>query len=48
MIYQSDYLTIKDYNWEDDTFLLDFPNNKVKAGFLTANAADYLKSSKID
>ena len=46
MIYQSGYLTIKDYNWEDDTFLLDFPNNEVKAGFLTAIAADYLKSSE--
>ena len=41
MIYQSGYLTIKDYNWEDDTFLLDFPNNEVKAGFLTAIASDY-------
>ena len=46
MIYQSGYLTIKDYNWEDDTFLLDFPNNEVKAGFLTAIASDYLKSSE--
>ena len=42
MIYQSGYLTIKDYNWERDTFLLDFPNNEVKAGFLTAVASDYL------
>ena len=33
MIYQSGYLTIKDYNWEDETFLLDFPNDEVKAGF---------------
>ena len=39
MIYQSGYLTIKDYNWERDTFLLDFPNNEVKAGFLTAVAS---------
>ena len=46
MIYQSGYLTIKDYDWEDDTFLLDFPNNEVKAGFLTAIASDYLKSSE--
>ena len=44
MIYQSGYLTIKDYNWEDDTFLLDFPNNEVKKGFLAMVAADYLKS----
>ena len=46
MIYQSGYLTIKDYDWEEDTFLLDFPNNEVKAGFLTAIASDYLKSSE--
>ena len=28
MIYQSGYLTIKDYSWEDDMFLLDYPNNE--------------------
>ena len=33
MIYQSGYLTIKDYNREEETFLLDFPNNEVKSGF---------------
>ena len=38
MIYQSGYLTIKDYNWEDNTFLLDFPNNEVKKGFVTVVA----------
>ena len=46
MIYQSGYLTIKDYNWEDETFLLDFPNNEVKKGFLSAIAADYLKTTE--
>ena len=46
MIYQSGYLTIKDYNWEDETFLLDFPNDEVKAGFLAVIASDYLKSSE--
>lgn len=45
MIYQSGYLTIKDYNWEDNTFLLDFPNNEVKKGFVSMVAADYLKPS---
>ena len=44
MIYQSGYLTIKDYDRDDDTFLLDFPNNEVKKGFLAMVAADYLKS----
>lgn len=43
MIYQSGYLTIKDYNMRRNTFLLDFPNNEVKNGFLTLIAADYLK-----
>ena len=43
MIYQSGYLTIKDYNQQFNTFLLDFPNNEVKSGFLTLLAADYLK-----
>ncbi len=46
MIFQSGYLTIKDYNWEDETFLLDFPNNEVKAGFLTAVASNYLKPTE--
>ena len=44
MIYQSGYLTIKNYDWEDDTFLLDFPNNEVKAGFLAVVAANYLRA----
>ena len=43
MIYQSGYLTIKDYNMRRNTFLLDFPNNEVKNGFLTMVASDYLK-----
>ena len=42
MIYQSGYLTIKDYNMRRNTFLLDFPNNEVKNGFLTVVASDYL------
>ena len=46
MIYQSGYLTVKDYNWEDETFLLDFPNNEVKKGFLTVVAANYLNPSE--
>ena len=47
MIYQSGYLTIKDYNMRRNTFLLDFPNDEVKEGFLTAVASNYLKS-KVD
>ena len=46
MIYQSGYLTIKDYNMRRNTFLLDFPNGEVKEGFLTAVASDYLKPAE--
>ena len=35
MIYQSGYLTIKGFERDDSTYLLDFPNNEVKRGFLT-------------
>ena len=42
MIFQSGYLTIKDYDMDFNTFLLDFPNNEVKNGFLTMAASSYL------
>ena len=44
MIYQSGYLTIKDCNIRHNTFLLDFPNNEVRKGFITMIATDYLKT----
>lgn len=43
MIYQSGYLTIKDYDALTNTYLLDFPNNEVKRGFATAVATSYLQ-----
>ena len=43
MIYQSGYLTIKDYNMRRNRFLLDFPNDEVKNGFITMVATSYLK-----
>ena len=43
MIFQSGYLTIKDYDLDMNIYLLDFPNNEVKNGFVTMVAADYLK-----
>ena len=46
MIYQSGYLTIKDFKPRLRTFLLDFPNNEVKEGFLTLVANNYLKSKE--
>lgn len=43
MIYQSGYLTIKDYNRRTHSYLLDFPNNEVKMGFSTLLTSSYLK-----
>ena len=44
MIYQSGYLTIKDYDRLSNSYLLDLPNNEVKKGFLTLIASNYLGS----
>ena len=46
MIYQSGYLTVKDCDLEMGTFLLDFPNDEVKKGFVTLVANNYLQSEK--
>ena len=43
MMYQSGYLTIKDWNMNTNSYLLDFPNDEVKNGFLTMVATSYLK-----
>ena len=43
MIFQSGYLTIKDYDMRRNRFLLDYPNNEVKNGFLTMVATSYLR-----
>ncbi|MCQ2313806.1 MAG: ATP-binding protein [Bacteroidales bacterium] len=41
MIYQSGYLTIKDYNEKRRQYQLDFPNNEVRNGFVTLLANNY-------
>lgn len=46
MIYQSGYLTIKDFDREDNTFLLDYPNDEVKSGLISVLAANYLKTEE--
>ncbi len=46
MIYQSGYLTIKDFNRRRGSFMLDFPNNEVKRGFLTLVTSNYLRTPK--
>ena len=43
MIYQSGYLTIKDYDPYTRSYRLDFPNNEVKNGFVTMLTSSYLK-----
>ena len=43
MIVQSGYLTIKDYDSDMNTFLLDYPNDEVKRGFVTLMANNYLE-----
>ena len=43
MIYQSGYLTIKDYDRSTTSFLLDFPNNEVKSGFVSLAASGFSK-----
>lgn len=43
MIYQSGYLTIKKFDLDSGKYLLDFPNNEVRKGFLTMVASGYLK-----
>ena len=48
MIYQSGYLTIKEYDSRRNRYLLDFPNNEVKKGFLTMVAANYFKPQEFE
>ena len=45
MIYQSGYLTIKDYDKESNLFLLDFPNNEAKNSFFTMVTTNYSTSA---
>ena len=42
MIYQSGYLTIKSYDRESNRFMLDFPNEEVRQGFLSFLSSGYL------
>ena len=44
MIYQSGYLTIKDYDSLTKTFMLDIPNDEVKQGFVSLLANNYFKT----
>ena len=44
MIYQSGYLTIKEFDMEFGLFLLDYPNKEVKEGFLSLIASKYFNN----
>ena len=46
MIYQSGYLTIKACNPHRQTYLLDFPNEEVRSGFISVLAGDYFKEGR--
>ena len=48
MIYQSGYLTIKDYDERLQRYTLGFPNNEVKYGFLNFAAPFYTPLSSIE
>ena len=45
VMYQSGYLTIKDYNEEDDELMLGFPNNEVRHGFAEYILPFYVNNS---
>ena len=46
MIYQSGYLTVKGYNERRKKYILDFPNEEVRHGFVSILASDYFSSDK--
>lgn len=43
MIYQSGYLTIKDFDVDTNSYMLDFPNDEVRTGFIDVLSAGYFK-----
>ena len=45
VMYQSGYLTIKDYNEDDDVLALGFPNNEVRHGFAEYILPFYVNNS---
>ena len=44
MIYQSGYLTVKEYDRRSRRYRLDYPNDEVKRGFISMIAQSYLKT----
>lgn len=48
MLYQSGYLTIRDYDVDMEEYSLDFPNEEVRRGFVVLLAAGYFGKSEAD
>ena len=46
IIYQSGYLTVKDYDPDMNAFLLDYPNREVQSGFIALAASAYFKDRR--
>ena len=46
LLYQSGYLTIRDYDKEDDIYQLGFPNKEVENAFLKSLLPEYVPSSQ--
>lgn len=44
LIFQSGYLTVKEYDSLTESFRVDFPNDEVARGFVTLVANDYLRT----
>ncbi|MDR1830638.1 MAG: ATP-binding protein [Candidatus Fibromonas sp.] len=43
VLYQSGYLTVKDYDKESDSYILGYPNKEVESAFASELATKYLK-----
>ena len=48
ILYQSGYLTIKDYEWEDEIYTLGIPNKEVYSGLYNTLMPHYLSPSEDD
>ena len=46
MFYQSGYLTIKEYDKRDRVYMLDYPNDEVRKGFVLLLSNGYFKGSQ--
>ena len=45
LLYQSGYLTIKDYYEEDNIYVLDIPNNEIRVGLMESLLPNYVQGS---